>query len=260
MKKRRILTIGHSYVVRSNRSIVRRLAKRDDIDMTIASPAFFHGDLRSLVAEPPLDQSYRLAKLPAHLTGKIHFFFYRQLKPLFEQRFDLVHAWEEPYIVSGFQIAHAAHQYKTPYFFRTANSLPKNYPFPFSYFEKYCVKECRGWVAGASLVHKALCERGYPKKNAEIITLAADENLFQPNSEQRKAIQQKLELDPTIPIIGYIGRLSEEKGFDILLPALEKLKGPWQFLALGSGPYKEKIESWASQHGFSKRKGAEKDL
>ena len=47
--------------------------------------------------------------------------------------------------------------------------------------------------------------------------------------------------------------MSEEKGFDILLPALEKLKGPWQFLALGSGPYKEKIESWASQHGFSKR-------
>src|SRR5439155_919908 len=107
----RVLTIGHSYVVAANRALARNVARDPDFEIVVAGPSFFHGDLRSLAIEPePVGSPLKLVPIDAHLTRSVHLFQYNdsQLRCLLrEGDFDVVHAWEEPYIYAGYQIAMA---------------------------------------------------------------------------------------------------------------------------------------------------------
>jgi len=54
---------------------------------------------------------------------------------------------------------------------------------------------------------------------------------------------------PTLTI-GYVGRLVEEKGVDLLLHAASKLTGPWDMKILGSGPGRKRLEQMAQWLGL----------
>ena len=253
MRPLRILTVGHSYSVELNRSVMERIARDPRVEVTVVAPQFFHGDLRPITLEPSSHASYDLVGLPAHFSRYIHLFYYSGLDHVIESGyFDLIHAWQEPYIVAGFQVARAAGRAGIPYFFRTAQSLPKRYPPPFAQFERYCVEQSHGWVAGGTLVQRALLNRGYPRNNAEIITLGVDDDAFYPDKTEGAAIRRQLGLDDA-PTIGFMGRLRAAKGLDVLMAALEGVPGRWNLLVLGSGPYAVKIQSWAKAHGWSDR-------
>ncbi len=253
MTKLRVLTLGHSYIVGLNRAVMAKVAEDPRIELTIAAPRTFHGDLRPLKLDETEGNSYGLVPLPAYFTKFIHGFFYGGLGNLFQKgAFDVVHAWEEPYILSGYQIARHAHRSGARYFFRTAQSIPKRYPQPFAHFEKYCAEHACGFVAGGHSVYNSLRAKrpGYPALG-EVITLAADEKRFRPDPVEGNVVRRELGL--TGPIIGYIGRLTAAKGLDVLMEALEKLPGQWNLLALGSGPYEKRLLDWADQHRWTDR-------
>ncbi len=252
MRPLRVATIGHSYIVPLNRAVMARVARKPGIELTVVSPKFFHGDLRPLHLEEPPGEAYRLVGIPARLTKFIHFYFYQGLSQVFAPgRFDLIHAWEEPYIYAGYQIAKAAQQSGARYMFRTAQSLPKAYPPPFRQFEKFCIREASGWVAGGKMVQQALQARGGYPSLSEVITLAVDEEDFRPDPEQSLALRRQLGVDG--PVIGFVGRLTAAKGLDVLMKALEAVPQPWTLLALGSGPYEAKLHQWAQSRGISDR-------
>lgn len=252
MKPLRVLTIGHSYTIRLNRSIARRTAEDPSLDVTIAAPKFFHGDLRPLELEADPGAPYTLVGLPARMTKRIHIHHYGGLGGLIRPgAFDVVHAWVEPYIVAGWQVARAAMRGRARYLFRSAQSLSKNYPPPFSAFERYCVRHASGWVAGGGLVYENLVGRGYPADKGRVITLAVDENEFYPDEASGAATRRELGLEG--PVIGFVGRLDASKGLDVLMQALEAVPGRWNLLAMGSGPYREVIESWAAARRWSDR-------
>src|SRR5690242_16170164 len=98
----RVLTIGHSHIIALNRAMWRELAQDQDFTITVAAPKRFKGDLRPLTVDPePEGSRLHLVPLDAAWTGRIHVFRYdrRQLDRLMrEGDFDVVHAWEEPYI------------------------------------------------------------------------------------------------------------------------------------------------------------------
>lgn len=253
MKPLRVLTIGHSYVIRLNRSIARRTAEDPSLEVTIAAPRFFQGDLRPLDLEEDPGAPYRLVGLPARMTRHIHVYQYGGLGDLIRPgAFDVVHAWVEPYIVAGWQVARATMRGKARYLFRTAQSLSKRFPPPFSAIERYCVGHASGWVAGGGLVYENLVRRGYPADTGRVITLAVDENEFYPDDASGQATRRELGLLDG-PIIGFVGRLDASKGLDILMNALEGVLGRWNLLALGSGPYRETLEHWAAARGWSDR-------
>lgn len=235
---------------------MRELAHSGDFDVTIASPDFIHGSLRTLDAEIEADPPYKHQTLPVFFSKKIHLMGYRKLSRLIKKdAFDLVHIWEEPYVFSGFQIAKACVQAGIPYFFRTAQSLNKKYFFPFSYFEHYTLKHAKAWNAGASLVFNNLISRGYDSNKGVVISLGTDRKRFYPDAQLSAQARQELNLPGFV--IGFSGRLVEAKGLDLLMEALllvEAVKpGSWSFLALGSGPYKQKILDWASTHHLQDR-------
>jgi phosphatidyl-myo-inositol dimannoside synthase len=257
-RRLRILTIGHSYCVALNRALIREVALDPDFDVTVAAPSFFHGDLRPIVLEPePPASPLRLVPLDTRLSRFIHIFRYdgSALRSLIrEGEFDVVHAWEEPYVYAGYQIAKALKKSSARFCFRTAQSYVKRYPPPFNYFERVVLARAQGWIAGASLVHQAMLARGFPQQSGRILNLAVDLGEFQPLSlDQRAQVLREVGLEP--PVIGFVGRLTQAKGLDILMQAMEQVGGsrPWSLLLLGSGEYQTKVQEWAAKHGWAGR-------
>ena len=66
-------------------------------------------------------------------------------------------------------------------------------------------------------------------------------------------MQDGLGLRP--PLIGYIGRLTHEKGLHILMRMMDQVGGErrWSLLLLGSGPMERNILDWAKARGWSDR-------
>jgi glycosyltransferase involved in cell wall biosynthesis len=254
----RILTIGHSYCVALNRALFRELARDPQFDVTLVSPRFFRGELRPINAEPePSDSPLRMVTLHARWSHLIHIFSYEQKalrKLIREGDFDIVHAWEEPYIVAGYQIARAVEGTPARFCFRTAQSRVKRYPPPFHLFERVVLKRAQGWIAGGRLVRQAMIERGFPIELGRTLTLAVDMNEFHPLDDfERNRVRCELGLEG--PVIGFVGRLTKTKGPDVLMAALEKVRcdKPWSLLVLGSGEYEEKIRDWAARRGWCNR-------
>ncbi len=254
----RILTIGHSYCVALNRGIVREVARNSDFEVTVAAPNYFYGDLRPILLEPePAGSPLRLVPLGTALSRFVHVFRYDAgaLRTLLRQeKFDVVHAWEEPYIFAGYQIARALKNSSARFCFRTAQSYVKSYPPPFGYFERTVLARAQGWIAGAGLVFDAMARKGFPRETGRILNLAVDLGEFRPvTPEVRESVLQELGLEP--PVIGFVGRFTKAKGLDVLMQAMEQIGGsrPWSLLLLGSGEYQDKIQAWAEKHGWSGR-------
>jgi glycosyltransferase involved in cell wall biosynthesis len=257
-KKVRLLAIGHSYVLAGNRSLPRYLATLGGFEVTVAAPDFFQGDFRPIHLEPePQGSPVRLVGLPASHTGWVHWFRYdgRALKHLVESAdFDVVHAWEEPYVRSGAQLARALRHVPARYCFRTAQNQRKWYPPPFGTFERTCLARAQGWIAGGELVYRSRVAEGYPAATGRQLPLAVDTAVFRPAFEdESQTIQSELGLRP--PVVGYVGRLVAAKGLDLLMRALQAVppNRPWSLLVLGDGPYRGKILSWAESRGFADR-------
>jgi len=255
MRPLRVLTIGHSYVVRLNRNVAAALARRPGVELTLAAPSFFHADQGPMALERGEGEPFELEPLRARFSRRIHVFTYapadleRVIRP---GRFDVVHAWEEPYIAAGWQIGRRAARAGIPFVFRTAQSLVKRYPPPFSWFERATVARAAGRVAGGELVFRAMVEKGFPEARGEVITLGVGLDAFRPLApEAIAAARRKLGLEP--PIVGFLGRLVPQKGLRLLMRALEEVPPPWSLLLLGQGPMQGEIQGWARARGLESR-------
>ncbi len=242
-------------MVALNQQVPAALARNPSIELTLAAPTFHYGDLRRIHLEKRHDPEYRIVALEARLTSKNHVFWYdhRALRRLItEGDFDIVHAWEEPYTYSGYQIARATSGTDAKFVFLSLQNITKRYPWPFRHFERETVRHADAWIAGGHLVREAMVAKGFPADTARVIPLAVDTSAFTPISAAEKhGVLDELGLSP--PVIGIVGRLVQEKGLTILMEALENIERPWSLLALGAGPYQERIEAWARSHGFGDR-------
>ena len=254
----RVLTIGHSYVVAENRALVREVARDRQLEVTVAAPRAFRSGLGPIELQPePPGSNLELRALAARLTQWTQIFAYdrRALEALIETgAFDVVHAWEEPYIYAGYQIVRAMAKSDAAFCFRTAQNIDKRYPFPFSHFERAARERAQGWIAGGNLVFESMVRRGYPKERGRVITLAVDLDAFRPLAPERKqTVARELGLLP--PIVAYVGRLTRAKGIDLMMRAMDAVGGstPWSLLVMGAGPMEGELRNWAAARGWSDR-------
>lgn len=252
MKPPRLLSIGHSYAVRQNRRLALELALQGGKrwEVTCAAPAFFHGDLRPVPLEPWDATECDLVPIPAYFTSKIHVFAYSpRLRWLLGEAWDIVHAWEEPYIFAGFQLAFWTDR-RTRLVYRTAQSYNKTYPPPFAWFERYSMKRASGWICSGNTVRANLETRaGYDLPHLEA-PLGVDTAVFRPDTAARRTALARLDWQEGAGFtVGFVGRFVEEKGLRLLMSALDRVQSPWRALFLGSGPMATDLKTWGSNYG-----------
>jgi glycosyltransferase involved in cell wall biosynthesis len=258
MAPRRLLTLGHSYVVGVNRRLAHELARAGggDWEVVCAGPRRFRGtrDLRaqSLSLRAGEDQGgaelARVVGLGARATRRVHVFLYGpRLASLLREGWDVVHAWEEPFILAGGQIA-ALTPPSAKLVFRTDQNLDKSYPPPFNWIERQAMRKASAWVYQGVLVGEALGDRpGYRERPSRRIPYGVDLGAFHPDPKRRTETLRGLGWDPAgPPVVGFLGRFTPEKGLDLLCGALESCQAPWRMLFVGAGPEEARLRRWAA--------------
>ena len=253
--RRRILSVAHSYCVALNRRLPSEIAKVSGWDVLAVSPAFFQGDLRPVAMEPANGEANDLRGVPAHLTGHIHVMWYgRELGAILREGWDLVHCWEEPYVVAGGQVAWLTPP-GTPLVYATFQNIPKRYPPPFRWIERYAMRRADGWIAFGRTIDDLLDTRpevaGRPRR---VIPVGVDVDRFAPDPAARRAVRDELGWNDQTPVVGFVGRFVPEKGLDLLMQVLAELEAhSWRALFVGGGPMEGALRQWASRHGARAR-------
>lgn len=249
-RPRRLLTIGHSYVVGLNRRLPHELARAGagKWEVTAVAPEFIHGDLRPISLEAFPNEANRLVSVRAYLTRRPHVMAYgRSLRRLFAEPWDLIHCWEEPYIVAGGQIARWAGRRRLVYY--TFQNISKRYWPPFNWIEQSSLARSAGWLAAGHTVEAALADRcGYAAKPHRVIPLGVDVDAFRPDPTAGAQIRRSLGwTEPGAPVIGYLGRFIAAKGLPMLMAALDSIRTPWRALFVGGGPMEAELRLWAGR-------------
>jgi len=106
----RILSLGHSYTVGANRALAHAIQREfgDRWAVEVAAPTATAAgrDLRAAALDVPAGEPVPVHAIRTYNRRQINTFFYElRLKRLFARGWDLVHCWEEPYILAGAQVA-----------------------------------------------------------------------------------------------------------------------------------------------------------
>lgn len=96
-----------------------------------------------------------------------------------------------------------------------------------------------------------------PANRSQVIPNGIDLERFQPLPAERARLRQVYGLAEDIPLMVFAGRLSDQKGLDVLLEALRRVKqqGSAPFVAwlVGNGPLEASLRAQAQQAGLSEQ-------
>jgi glycosyltransferase involved in cell wall biosynthesis len=248
--KRRLLTIGHSYVVTENRRLAHEMGVQGHgrWDVVAIAPERFRGDLGPLRARPTDGEALELRTVPVRLGRSVHLMRYAGLRAAMAGKWDAIHAWEEPYIAAGAQIADAAPA-SAKLVFSTFQNIAKDYPWPLSWFERQSMRRADGWIAFGQLVKTALASRrAYADKPSRVISPGVDAGLFRPDTAASAEIRRRLGWDESALVVGFLGRFEPQKGVALLCGVLERMQSPWHALFVGGGTLEPFLRAFESRH------------
>ncbi|HEX8241933.1 MAG TPA: glycosyltransferase family 4 protein [Longimicrobium sp.] len=254
---KRLLTIGHSYVVAMNRRLAHEMAVAGAGEWEVAcvAPARYPGDLREIELERIDGEACRTIAVPVRFARKPHLMRYGgELKTVLAEGWDVVHCWEEPYVLSAAQVARATPR-GAALVYATFQNLPKRYPPPFAQLERRVMRRADGWIAFGRTVEETLAGRpGYRDRPHAVIAPGVDVARFRPDPEARRLVRQRLGWgDDELPVAGYLGRFTQAKGLRVMMSALERTQGAWRALFVGGGEMETELREWASSRGDAVR-------
>lgn len=248
--ERRLVTIGHSYVVAENRRLAHEMAiaGRGRWHVTAIAPSSYHADLRLIDLEPIDGEACELVPLKVRLDRVPHFMAYRGLRRALAGGTDLVHCWEEPYVFAGAQIARNTPEGAT-LVMASFQNLRKSYPWPLSEFERESMHRASGWVAFGHTVAATLGPHpGYVDKPHRVIPPGVDVERFRPDPAAGLEIRRTLGWPDDAFVVGYLGRFVPQKGVTDLCAALERMRASWYALFVGGGSLQGDLEEFAAAH------------
>ena len=233
-RRRRLLTIGHSYCVDLNRRLPHEIARAGDWDVTAVGPARFRGDFGWHTLEPAPGELCKVVPVPVRFGRWIHAMRYgRELSSLLAEPWDLVHCWEEPYVAAAAQIARGVAP-DVPLVLATFQNIAKKYPPPFNWIERYSMARADGVIAFGRTTAEVMAARGFNSaavKNVAVIPPGVDLTQFRPDEARRAATLARCGWSDGIPVVGFLGRLVPEKGIELLTTVLDRMTSPWRALA-----------------------------
>jgi len=246
----RLLVVSHACCTAINQSFYADLEAETGWLVTLVIPSRWsnqYGFTDTSARWPGLQGDIK--RINVFRPGNIPLHLYRSwfISLLRRQRPDAIYVHQEPYGLSSFQLCAANYLTdRKPIGFYAAQNILKAYPFPIGQIERWVFQRSSFAFPVTQGALEVLRAKGY-LHSAEVLPLAIDFGLYHPDPESRSQQRARLGISPDRFVLGYLGRLVEEKGLNTLLEALDQLKGvPWELLLVGSGPFeamlRQKVE------------------
>ena len=219
------------------------LAKFKDVEITLVMPTKWD----NTKLEKEYCSEYKTIPRRIALNGFNHFHWYPGLAKIIRQvRPDILHIEEEHYSIVTYQAIRLAKKYNIKCMFVSLQNIYKIYPFPFSWMEKYNLKNADCAVAVSDEIRDVLIRKGLGKEKISVIPYGVDHLMYR-KIKSRK-LKSKYGLDSFT--IGYMGRFVIEKGIMDLLHAVSRINNNFNLLLVGSGKLKYKIEAEGRRLGL----------
>lgn len=225
---------------------LEELARLPEVDLTVIVPPSWRDERGVQTLERAYIQGYRLVVEPIAFNGQFHLHFYpglgrwmRQLRP------DIVHVDEEPYNLATVQAMALARRVGARTLFFSWQNLNRRYPIPFRWFERAVLRWADYAIVGNAEAVEVWRAKGYRGPIRVIPQFGVDPEVFRPSPDSRPPGRGF--------IAGYVGRLVEEKGVDVLLRAAAEMPGIWRLVILGDGPAKPRLMALVRELGIADR-------
>ncbi len=232
----RVLMISKACIVGTYQRKLEELA-RLGVELTVIVPPEWRDPSGTIKLERVHTQGYRLLVEPMQFNGNYHLHRWPTLaRHMNELQPELVHIDEEPYNLATWQALRLARKHGAKSLFFSWQNLVRSYPPPFSWIERWVLRNIDYGLMGTQSAADVWRAKGYTKRLKVIPQFGIDPDCFTPPNEQK--------LSPVVRI-GYVGRLVPEKGVVLLLQALEGLRGDWCLEIVGQGPERTALQTIA---------------
>jgi glycosyltransferase involved in cell wall biosynthesis len=257
----KVLMLSKACIVGAYQKKLEEMATIPGVELTVVVPPSWDDPRDPTRLERVHTKGYELIVSDIVFNGNYHLHFYPKLGQIVRRvRPDIFHIDEEPYNLATFLALRLARSVGAGTVVFSWQNLLRRYPPPFSWMERYVLKHADALLAGNSESAQVWQRKGYPGPIHLIPQFGVDPAIYyrreRPARQGRISIfKQRTTRPPTQPAlaIGYVGRLVEEKGLEILLHAVSQLSGPWTLQILGSGPERERLEKMTQWLGIAPR-------
>jgi glycosyltransferase involved in cell wall biosynthesis len=244
----RVLMISKACVVGAYQKKLEELGRLPGVDLTAVVPPVWRDPAGTIVLDRQHTQGYRLAVERCAFNGSYHFHFYPGLGRVMRQiRPDLVHMDEEPYNLATAHALWLARRSGARSLFFSWQNILRRYPLPFRLLERSVLRHADYGIVGSQESSRVWRDKGYQGPLAVIPQFGVDPELYSPRAWPREQGHVG-EL-----VVGFVGRLVEEKGADLLLEALAGLGGAWRAVLVGGGPALTALQGQARRLGLTPR-------
>jgi len=252
----RVLLISHTcQSPTEGQPKVIELAKQADVTLEVVVPKQWkhYGCWRPFEVLPEAEPWINPQRVRWPWVGPAQFYLHwypelagviRRFKP------DVIDLWEEPWALVSMQTVRLARRLapNAVVISETEQNLNKQLPLPFEWFRSR-VLDRADWLIGRSPEAIQVAEsKGY-KGPSTYLPNAVDVDLFHPMNIA--SCRDQLGFSGTV--LGYVGRLVEEKGLDELIDALVDLDDSVNVVLIGEGEYESSLQARVQETGVEGR-------
>ncbi len=237
----RALVISHACVAEDNRLKWNVLAHSHEATIELHLPHRWPSWEVEYRPSPVTNSHFNIRI--AHVLRAGHedqyFFSPRMLRGLMGGRFDILHVEQGSAAMVYFQALLERNLFsrKTRSCFFTWINWEAVLRWPWTLVEPHNLRHSDGAIGGNREAVDILKRHGFRGKTAVIPQLGVDTEYYSPSANHE--LRRKLGIRGTV--VGYVGRLVDEKGIHLLLEASKRLDCEISILLVGSGSFEKKF-------------------
>lgn len=250
----KLLIVNHSCTVSVAQQFYAEIERQTGWEITIVVPENWK-DEYGIQREVQRWKDFRgqLISIPVWKSGSIPLHSYRSLflKLLREHNPDFIYLHQEPYALVTLQVYLANYfTIRKPISFFTWQNIFKRYPIPFRQMERWVLQNTDVMFPGSYSAEAVMREKGYSGRSV-LMPSGIDPAIYYPRSNTLKS---ELGTKENEVLIGYVGRVVEQKGLKTLLFALNEIRSlPWRLAIVGTGEFDAEFDEIAQQLDLSDR-------
>lgn len=252
----KLLVVSHPCVTNTNQAFYAEVERLTGWALTLVVPTRWRSAYGPVQPQRWPTLQGDLLPLPTIASGNIplHVYrvrfsaFLRQLRP------DAIYMHHEPYALATQQV-YLANQATTrvPIGVYAAQNIYKRYPMPLAAMERWVLRRTAFAFPVSSEAEAVIRRKGY-QGIAPVLPLALDTNVYSPQPDKADLLRGELGIKKQALVIGYVGRLAEEKGLLTLLDALSDLADlNWHLVLIGGGPQEQVLRKRSRDLGLDMR-------